>query len=156
MSTVRRVAATSWARNTRAPAAAASAVAARVPSSRSVTSVTPSVSPMKSLFDNAISTGQPVATSSSQRRSRASPWKVFLPKSWVGSMTMPSRGTPSATQALGLAGHLGDHVGHHVDVAHAVRAPARHRATGVRADDADAGLRGHLAERRVGARPRCR
>jgi hypothetical protein len=109
---------------------------------------------MKSLFDNAISTGQPVATSWSQCRSRARPWKVFLPKSWVGSTRMPLPGHTAREQALRLAGDLGDHVGHHVGVAHPMRAPAGHRAPGVRADDADAELRGHLAERGIGARPR--
>ncbi len=96
MSTVRRVAATSCARNTRTPAAAASAVAASVPSTRS-SSPTPRVSPMKSLLDRAISTGHPVATSSSTRRSSSSPCQVFLPKSCVGSIRMPSFGTPSVT-----------------------------------------------------------
>jgi len=28
---------------------------------------------------------------------RSSPWKVFLPKSWVGSISTPSRATPAAT-----------------------------------------------------------
>ena len=77
---VRLVAATWWTRNMRAPAAAASAVAASVPSSRSVTS-TPRVSPTKSLLLKAMSTGHPVLTRSPTCRNRSRPWKVFLPKS---------------------------------------------------------------------------
>ena len=56
MSTTRRVARTSWARNTVAPSQAATAVAARVPSSRSSAGRS-RVSPMKSLRDSACSTG---------------------------------------------------------------------------------------------------
>ena len=56
MSNVRRVATTSWARKTLAPHQAATAVAARVPSSRSSTARS-RVSPTKSLRESAMSTG---------------------------------------------------------------------------------------------------
>src|SRR5664279_5330333 len=87
MSTARRVGSTWWARNTAAPCQAAIAVAASVPSNRWSTG-TSRVSPTKSLFDSAIRTGQPVATSSSVRLRISRPCQVFLPKSWVGSMRM--------------------------------------------------------------------
>src|SRR6266536_2596292 len=51
---------------------------------------------MKSLFDSATRTGQPVPTSSSRRRVSSSECQVFLPKSCGGSMRMPSRRTPSS------------------------------------------------------------
>ena len=98
MSSTRRVARTSCARNTWAPCHADSAVAARVPSSRSAGGRS-SVSPMKSLRDRATSTGHPVATSSSRRRVSSSECQVFLPKSCVGSTRIPSRRTPRATAA---------------------------------------------------------
>lgn len=96
ISSTRRVGATSCTRNIRAPAAAASAVAANVPSSRSVNS-TPRVSPTKSLLLKAISTGHPVLTRSPTCRNNSRPWKVFLPKSWVGSISTRSGATPQPT-----------------------------------------------------------
>ena len=80
----------------RAPASAQTAVAARVPVSRSPTGRS-SVSPTKSLLDSETSTGQPVATISPSRRVSSREWKVFLPKSWAGSITTDSRATPAAT-----------------------------------------------------------
>jgi len=62
MSTSRRVARTSWARKTVVPNQAATAVAARLPSSLSSTG-SPRLSPTKSLRDNACSTGSPAARS---------------------------------------------------------------------------------------------
>src|SRR5699024_6036664 len=59
MSSVERVWATSWARNTRAPCQAEIAVAASVPSRRSFGSAS-SVSPMKSFRERATRTGHPV------------------------------------------------------------------------------------------------
>src|SRR5271165_3019219 len=95
MSRTRRVCPTSWTRNIRTPAAAARAVAARVPSRRSA-KPTPKVSPTKSLLLSAISTGHPVLTRSFTWCNKASPWKVFLPKSWVGSIRIASFDTPAA------------------------------------------------------------
>src|SRR5699024_745260 len=90
------VSATSCARKAATPRAAAQAVAARVPGMRSPTGRS-TVSPTKSLLLSAMRTGQPVATISSMRRSSSRPWKVFLPKSWVGSMKIRSSGTPART-----------------------------------------------------------
>ena len=96
MSTTWRVSATWCTRNIRAPCQAATAVAASVPYSRSSTDRS-SVSPTKSLLDIATSTGQPVATSSSRRRVSSSECAVVLPKSCVGSSTMPSLRTPASS-----------------------------------------------------------
>lgn len=52
---------------------------------------------MKSLFDTATRTGQPVAASSSRRRVSSSDCSVFLPKSCVGSIRIPSGRTPAST-----------------------------------------------------------
>lgn len=51
---------------------------------------------MKSLLLNAINTGHPVLTRSFTWRNKASPWKVFLPKSCVGSIRIASFDTPRA------------------------------------------------------------
>ena len=42
-------------------------------------------------------TGQPVSTISPSRRVISREWKVFLPKSWAGSMMIRSRATPAET-----------------------------------------------------------
>ena len=73
ISSTRRVGPTSCTRNIRAPSAAASAVAASVPSRRSVSS-TPKVSPTKSLLLSAIRTGHPVLTRSFTWRNKVRPW----------------------------------------------------------------------------------
>jgi hypothetical protein len=91
-----RAARTSCTRNSRAPSHAHTARAASVPSARSG-SGRPRVSPTKSLFETAIRTGQPVATSSAVRLVSSSECQVFLPKSCAGSMTIPSGRTPAAT-----------------------------------------------------------
>ena len=57
----------------------------------------PVLSPTKSLFETATSTGQPVAARSAVCRVSSSECQVFLPKSWAGSMTIPSGRTPAAT-----------------------------------------------------------
>ena len=80
----------------RAPASAHTAVAARVPVSRWRVG-TPRVSPTKSLLESETSTGQPVSTISPSRRVTSREWKVFLPKSWAGSITIDSRATPAAS-----------------------------------------------------------
>lgn len=96
ISSVARVRATSCTLKTLAPAIAATAVAASVPSTLSWSSA-PRVSPTKSLLDNAMSTGQPVTTNSSTRRSSSSPCQVLLTKSCVGSIRMLFFGTPLRT-----------------------------------------------------------
>ena len=111
---------------------------------------------MKSLLDTATSTGQPVAASSPSRRVISSECRVFLPKSWAGSMRIASRRTPEGDGALGLGRHVRDDVGDDVVVADAVRPGARLEAAGVRAHQADAVRGGDLGQPRVGARPRCR
>ncbi len=58
---------------------------------------TPNVSPMKSLFETATRTGQPVPVSSPSRRVTSSECQVFLPKSWAGSMRIDSSLTPVAS-----------------------------------------------------------
>ena len=154
ISTVRRVAATSWARNTRAPAAAASAVAASVPSSRS-----PTLGDAERLADE-ILVGQRHQHRPARRHQLVAVPQQGEPVEGVLAEVMrrvDENAFPRHTarhEALGLSGHVGDHVGHHVDVAHPVRTPARHRATRVRADDADAELGGDRAQRGIGARPR--
>ena len=125
---------------------------ARVPSSRWSTGRS-RVSPMKSLLDRAISTGQPVATSSPVRCTSSRLCQVFLPKSWVGSMSTPARGTPRATiRSRGGRGLLDDR-GDHVGVADPVRVGPRHRTPGVRADDAGTEPGRDLGQGGVGARP---
>ena len=106
---------------------------------------TSSVSPRKSLWDSATSTGQPVATSSSSRRVTSSECRVFLPKSWAGSMRIPSAPHARRHRPLGQPGHGRDHVGHHVVVRDPVRAGARRQPAGVGADQPGAVRRGHLA-----------
>src|SRR5215468_6463242 len=89
-------AAASWTRKSRAPSQAHTASTARVPSPRSATP-RPRVSPTKSLFDAATSTGHPVPARSAVRRVSSSECQVFFPKSCAGSMTIRSARTPAAT-----------------------------------------------------------
>ena len=115
-----RVAAMSCARNTRAPNQAATAVAARVPDSRSSTGMF-KVSPTKSLRDMLTSTGQPVTASSPMLRVSCSECQVFLPKSCVGSSRMRSRSHPDRDRPLCERRCLGNDVGDHVVVRHPMR-----------------------------------
>ena len=73
VSSTRRVSRTWWARKTRPPSQAATAVTARL-ASRRLSLSTSRVSPRNFLFDTATNTGQPVATSSSSRRVTSSEW----------------------------------------------------------------------------------
>ena len=96
----------------------ASRSAARRPAGRGV-------SPTKSLLDSETSTGQPVATISPSRRVTSREWKVFLPKSWAGSMTTLAGSTPAATARSAYAVGVGDRGGDHVVVLDPVRAGPR-------------------------------
>ena len=152
MSSVCRVAATSCARNTRAPSQALTAVAASVPVSRS-SSGTSRVSPTKSLFDSATSTGQPVATSSSSRRVASSECRVFLPKSWPGVDQHALAVHPGGDGGLGERRRPLHDVGDDVVVGDPVRTGARRQAAGVGADDPGPRLGGHRRQLRVHAAP---
>ena len=55
------------------------------------------LSPMKSLFETAASTGSPRVAISSSRRVISRVCRVFLFRSWPGSTMILSSGTPSAT-----------------------------------------------------------
>ena len=75
MSSTCRVAATSWARTSRTPSQAATAVVASVPVTRSdFLPLSPSVSAMNFLLDTASSTGQPVSTSAETCPVSSSEW----------------------------------------------------------------------------------
>ena len=71
-------------------ASAETAVAARVPSSRSVDRQVEGLADEVLVGQRHSSTGQPVATSSPSRRVSSSECQVFLPKSCAGSITIPS------------------------------------------------------------------
>ena len=155
MSSTCRVSATSWARKTRAPCQAQTAVAASVPVSRSSTGRS-RVSPTKSLLDSATSTGQPVATISSSRRVSSRECQVFLPKSCAGSISDAARGrTPGGDRPLGAApSSSAIDVGDHVVVRDPVRVGCAAAAPPVCVQTMPgAVLGGDLGQLRVGAAP---
>ena len=154
MSTARRVCRTSCARNTRAPATPRPRWRPASPPRRS-SRPTPRVSPMKSLLDSAISTGHPVSTSSSSRRSSSRPCQVFLPKSCArvdqdALLRHAERSTIRSAWATSSVDHVGDDVG--VAAPGAGGCAAWRRRCASRPSPTPA-RRGDLAQRRVVAAP---